>query len=80
VVFEYRLGSVLSGEAPEGETIRVAHWALLDGEPRPAARRREGETVKLTLEPFAANPQLEGLFVSDTLPPGGGALWFDVAP
>ena len=57
-----------------GERIRVAHWVILDGERLPAAERAVGESFELRLEPFAANPQLEPVYLSDTL--GAGALYF----
>jgi hypothetical protein len=56
--------------------VRVAHWVILDGRTLPVTNRREGETVDLVLTPFARNPQLESIFLSDTLPPAGGAALF----
>ncbi|HYN19462.1 MAG TPA: LamG-like jellyroll fold domain-containing protein [Thermoanaerobaculia bacterium] len=64
-VYEYQAG---------GKTIRVAHWVILDGERQPAAGWPEGEVRGLLLEPFAANPQLESVFLSDTLPPAPGVI------
>lgn len=53
----------------EGETFRVAHWVILDGDLQPPSGWREGDVRDLLLEPFAQNPQLESVFLSDTLPP-----------
>ena len=61
---DYRVVRWLSGE-PRGDRIRVVEWAMLDGRQLPAAAPGTGE--RLRLEPFAANPQLEGLYLSDTL-------------
>lgn len=65
-IFEYQVETVLEG-AYSGDRIRVAHWVILDDELTPAARRREGESSELCLEPYAANPQLEPFTLSDTL-------------
>jgi hypothetical protein len=58
-VYEYRA---------EGRTFRVAHWVILDGELQPPAGWSEGQERDLLLEPFERNPQLESVFLSDTLP------------
>ena len=69
-VYEYRT---------DQGNVRVAHWVILDGEPQPASGWREGEERGLLLEPFAQNPQLESVFLSDTLPPAPGIpLWYEV--
>jgi hypothetical protein len=60
----------LAGE-PQGERVRVVEWALLDGRQLPAAA--PGDRERLRLEPFADNPQLEGLYLSDTLGQGPSA-------
>ncbi|MCP4660097.1 MAG: PKD domain-containing protein [bacterium] len=69
-VFEYQVERVLEGEY-SGDRIRVAHLVILDDEHTPAAWRREGESLELLLEPFAANPQLEPYTLSDSpeIPP-----------
>lgn len=59
-VYEHRAG---------GRTVRVAHWVILDGELQPASGWSVGEERDLLLEPFERNPQLESVFLSDTLPP-----------
>ena len=63
-VQEYEVRSVLEG-AYEGDTIRVAQWSILDGQVVGGART--GEVVNLRVEPLSDNPQLESVFVSDTL-------------
>jgi len=66
VVAEYRVKKVVEGKL-EPPTVRVAHWALLDGTARTPAGRKPGWSGRLSLEPFEANPQLKSLLVSDTL-------------
>jgi hypothetical protein len=66
MIHELAVERVLEGSY-EGERLRVARWAIQDGQVLPATRARPGERVTLTVEPFAANPQLEPLFVADTL-------------
>ncbi|MDH3685432.1 MAG: hypothetical protein OEP95_04360 [Myxococcales bacterium] len=58
---------VLQG-ALEGETVRVAHWAILDGTDQDV-KNRVGKKRKLVLERWEHNPQVESTFVSDTLEP-----------
>ena len=70
--------------APSG-TIRVARWAILDGATQPDAAGGRGAEEVLTLERYADNPQLEGVYLSDTVAPpaageGGGPLYYAVAP
>jgi Concanavalin A-like lectin/glucanases superfamily/WD40-like Beta Propeller Repeat len=77
-VYEYRVEEVLAGNF-DGNVVRVAHWVILDGETLPAARRSEGEAVELTLEPFAANPQLESVFLSEDVRAGEGGLFYEVS-
>ncbi len=69
-VVEYRVESRIEGEAPG--RIRVALWAIQDGETLPSARLRAGSRERLVLESFAAQEQLEAVFVSDTLEPAPG--------
>ena len=75
VIFDYEIERVLEGQVrggPAARRLRVAHWALLDGKPAPAGRATEGQLLRLELEPFKANPQLEGLYLADTLEPAAG--------
>lgn len=79
-VYEYEVLDAVRGR-PAGDRIRVARWVILDGDTLLEARLRPGHEERLTLEPFTANPQLEGLFLSDTL--GGeaqGQLYYLVEP
>lgn len=79
-VYEYEVEEVLAGTAPADRRLRVAHWVLLDGERQPLADARPGSVRRLTLEPFADNPQLEAHYLSDTLDPPAppGPLWFAI--
>lgn len=62
-------------------TVRVAHWALLDGKPLSIAEAKVGKTYPLKLQRFEHNPQLESLFISDTLEVDFDArLYFHVEP
>jgi hypothetical protein len=67
--------------APDaGAPLRVARWALLDGRDTAAMSWKPGTRARLELQPFAQQPQLESVYLSDTLPPAPAArLWFDVA-
>ena len=64
VLHEYK---VLKGKLA-GQTVRVAHWAILDGE-NVDVQSRVGAKEKLVLEEWEKNPQVESTFVSDTLDP-----------
>jgi hypothetical protein len=77
VVGEYRVKHVVEGEL-KTQTVRVAHWALLDGAARTPASRKPGWSGRINLETFEANPQLKSLFLSDTLDElwGGPVLRF----
>ncbi|HSL83611.1 MAG TPA: LamG-like jellyroll fold domain-containing protein [Thermoanaerobaculia bacterium] len=65
-VFEYEVEEVLRGTYGRPR-IRVAHWAILDGETQAVASARPGRSVRLVVEPFDANPQLEAVYLADTL-------------
>jgi len=76
----YEVLGTLSGAPLEG-TVRVARWVILDGETLSGARERPGVTARLTLEPFADNPQLDGVYLSETLGGGpSGPLYYAVEP
>lgn len=66
-VFAYKVETVLAGSYKERE-VRVVHRVLQDGKRLPVANRSPGTTYQLTLEPLAAQPQLESLYLADTLP------------
>ena len=78
-VFEYRVDEVLSGEYAE-PVIRVVHRVLADGEALPVSRRAEGHAYELVVESFFDQPQLEPLYLANTLPERpGAALYFSSA-
>ncbi|HLF56971.1 MAG TPA: LamG domain-containing protein, partial [Thermoanaerobaculia bacterium] len=78
VVEEYESVRVLAGKPPAGR-LRVARWAILDGERLPGAAAPLGTAAHLLLEPFDAQPQLESVVLSDTLPAAPRApLHFEV--
>ncbi|RMH23380.1 MAG: hypothetical protein D6696_00855 [Acidobacteria bacterium] len=66
-VYEYRVDEVRRGRY-DGRRLRVVHRVLADGETLPIVERPPGSTLTLLLEPFAAQPQLESLYLSETLP------------
>ena len=66
---EYEVERQLSGP-PVGDRSRVFQWVILDGLTLPVARAATGDPFRLTLEPFARQPQLESVYLADTL---GGA-------
>ena len=78
-VYEYEVDAVVVGDYGP-DVVRVAHWVILDGETLPIARSAEGAAVRLVLEPFAANPQLESHYLSATLEGAGLPLLYDVSP
>ncbi len=67
----------ISGPPLAGTRIRVARWAILDTQV--IAAPKAGESYRLVLEPFAAQPQLEQFFLADRLPSSPGLpLFFDL--
>ena len=78
-VFEYRVDEVLAGDYSQ-PMIRVAHRVLADGEILPVSRRSEGRSYSLQVESFFDQPQLESLYLANTLPERSGvALYFSPA-
>ena len=68
------------GDGGGSERLRVVRWALLDGERTAAMGWTPGTRARLELEPFTAQPQLESVYLSDTLPPAPATpLGFDGA-
>ena len=74
-VDEIEVVRTLSGSAP-GATIRRVRWAILDGVP--LATPKPGNIRTVTLEPFAAQPQLQSFYLANTLGEGAVPLWFDL--
>jgi hypothetical protein len=77
-VLEYEVVRFIEGDSGES-TVRVADWVIADGDrlELPAV----GGSERLALEPFAAQPQLESVYLSDTLPAAtdGAVLYYHVA-
>lgn len=68
VVHEWRVEDVLQGSY-DRDRLRVAHWAILDGEDQPPAAWSPGREATLELTPYAGNSQLESVYLKDTLEP-----------
>lgn len=63
-----------------GERVRVAHWAVLDGQEQSLPEPKRRGRVPLLLEPFGSYRRLESAFVSDTLDPEPDVpLYLDVS-
>jgi len=67
VVAEYERADGKVGEDGKPIRFRVAHWAILDAKPQSITNAKPGQQHDLTLQMFEQNPQLESLFISDTL-------------
>jgi alginate O-acetyltransferase complex protein AlgJ len=67
IVCEWQVDELISGRADDG-LLRVAHWALRDGERQPMANHRPGFTTRLSLAPLKGAAQTEGYPIFDTLP------------
>ncbi|MEE8366999.1 MAG: LamG-like jellyroll fold domain-containing protein, partial [Thermoanaerobaculia bacterium] len=76
-VNEYEVLSVSGGDYP-GSSIRVAQWSILDGETLPGGR--PGDIASLRVELLTDNPQLESIFVSDTIGPGNHQIFYAADP
>lgn len=77
---EWEIVRTIAGVRLSGR-VRVARWMLLDGRATPESGEPPGTVRRLRLEPYAAQPQLESVVLSDTLPPspaGAPPLGFDV--
>jgi hypothetical protein len=66
VMNEYSLGPKQAKNLGTAR-IRVAHWAILDGEKQKLPKRLGGRRVPLVLEPWDHHPRLDGVYLSDTL-------------
>lgn len=67
-VCEYRVIDVLKGTY-DHPLVRVAQWAIQDGERIPSLAASNARVDQLLVERFQDNPQLDSLFLSETLPP-----------
>ncbi len=77
---EWEVLEVLEGESGM-PSVRVAHYAYLNGEGQPEAGFKPGVVQTLTIEPFDRQPQVEALYLSDTLAlDPAAALYLDVRP
>ncbi|MFO1523149.1 MAG: LamG-like jellyroll fold domain-containing protein [Kiritimatiellia bacterium] len=63
VEYKYRVDQVHEGAAPAEKEILVQHWSILDLVPV-LEPREKGKAYRLTLEPVADHPELEGERVS----------------
>lgn len=79
VVSVYEVARVLEG-AYDGGPLLLAQWAIRDGRVLAGARPPIGQAVRLTIERYAAHPELEGerLVRRPTLP--DRPLYYDVSP
>ena len=59
VVHVYEIVSLVEG-THDGTQLIVAQWAIRDARVLPDAAKTPGETVRLTVERYAAHPELEG--------------------
>ena len=66
VLYEYSVENDTSGGLPA--TIRVAHWGVMERKPLQCVNTEIGAKVRLKLERFEDNRQLDPEFLSDTLP------------
>ncbi len=62
----YAVDRQLTGP-PMAADLRAVQWAILDGEALAVTRAATGARLRLTLEPFARQPQLESVYLADTL-------------
>lgn len=76
--YRYEVEQVLEGDFAEKE-VAVMHWTILDRQPLPGYPRQPGTSHELTLQPYAAHPQLvserQWSDLLDPLEP-----WYDIAP
>ncbi len=75
VTARYAVEETLAG-SPLGGELKVAQWALLDGRRLALDQAPVGSRHRLTLEPFARQPQLESVYQADGLPPAAGELQY----
>ena len=69
MVYEYQVDQVLTDPPLNDKSqqkIRVVHWAILNT--NSLKLPSIGQKREMVIEPFSQHPQLESLFLSDTLP------------
>lgn len=77
VVDEFEVVRQISGPPVAKPRIRVARWAILDGQVLTPPRL--GEVSRRVVEPFSEQPQLEPFFLADRLPAEAEMpLYFDL--
>lgn len=74
----YRQALVVCEWQSDAGPLRVVHFALLDGQRQEIQTLSPGAQRRLSLEPFAAQRQLEGVVLRDTLPARVGVVWYAV--
>jgi hypothetical protein len=80
VVNLYEVTQDTSNLLGSSKKIQVVHWAILDGRPLPSLGYKPDEIKQFVLEPYESNPQLEGLYRSNTLPVDDDSpVFFDVS-
>ncbi len=86
-IYEYRVLRWLDGgegkasATNDEQLLRVVHWVILDAEELSITKSALGSEVELTLEPYAAQPQLPEHVLSETLEPRYDLdLWFALQP
>jgi hypothetical protein len=67
IVCEWKVTQTLLGRPP-GDRLRIAHWALRDGERQPIASMTPGTAARLRAEPLVGVSQIEGYPVFNNLP------------
>ena len=68
---EYQIAEVVQGDAV-GPVVRIAQWSVLDGQRLSLDTDTRVGPVRLELTRLRDNPQLESVYLSDTLEPGPG--------
>jgi hypothetical protein len=78
VLFEYAVPPKKQARLG-AERVRVAHWAILDGQPQQLPEPGRAQRVPLVLEPWEHYPRLESAYLADTLDPDPSVpLYVDV--
>ncbi|MBN2369962.1 MAG: hypothetical protein JXO72_05695 [Vicinamibacteria bacterium] len=67
IVCEWKAAQVLFGRPP-GDRLRIAHWALRDGERQPIVSLRQNSVARLRVEPLSGVSQIEGYPIFNDLP------------